>query len=126
MLPMSLYGLFFIITVELPDVESDTYGGKKNIVVNYGEKNAKIISLSATTTATLYFILMNYLELTNNEIYWIPFIVFSLIPFFASLISLLKNEKDHNDVIKQVMLNMVSLTIFLLLSIVNLFFQNIP
>lgn len=124
-LPLSFYGLFFIITVELPDVECDTLAKKKNIVVKFGNKIGKLISFAAVLSATIYFILMLYLKISNNLIDWTPVTIFSILPLFASIFSILWKNKNRKTLVKQVMLNMGSLTIFVILVIVSLFLQNI-
>jgi 1,4-dihydroxy-2-naphthoate octaprenyltransferase len=124
-IPLTIYGLFFIITVELPDKECDSLANKKTLVVKFGQKTAKQIAFLATLTATIYFILMATLKIANATIDWTPFITFSTIPLLASIISILENKNNPKKLTKQVMLNITSLTLFVTLSIVSLLIQNI-
>jgi len=124
-LPLTIYGLFFIITVELPDKECDSLANKKTLVVQYGRKTAKQIAFIATITATIYFIMMATLRIAYETIDWTPFIVFSMMPLLASTISILKNEKSQEPLAKQVMVNITSLTLFVTLSIISLLIQSI-
>jgi 1,4-dihydroxy-2-naphthoate octaprenyltransferase len=125
-LPLSFYGLFFIITVELPDVECDILGNKKNITTIFGVKRGKLISFTAVLSGTIYFLVMLYLKISNNLIDWTPIFIFSFLPLFASIISILWNNKNRKTLVKQVMLNMGSLTTFVIIIIVILFLQSIP
>lgn len=124
-LPLSFYGLFFIITVELPDVEWDTLGKKKNFVVKFGTGIGKLISFVSVLSATIYFLIMLFLRISNNLIDWTPIVIFSFLPLFVSMFSILLKNKNRKTLVKQVMFNMGSLTIFVILVIVNLLFQNI-
>lgn len=52
LLPAVCYGLAFILTVELPDREEDSAGGKQTLVVKKGRDAAARIILAACITAT--------------------------------------------------------------------------
>ena len=119
-IPLTIYGLFFIITVELPDKKSDTLANKKTIVVKYGERIAKQIAFLATLTATTYFIIMATLKIAYSTVDWAPFITFSILPLFTSMISIIKIKNNQESLTKQVMLNITSLTLFATLSIASL------
>ena len=124
-IPLTMYGLFFIITVELPDKECDNLANKKTLVVKYGRKTAKQIAFLATITATTYFIIMATLKIAYTTIDWTPFITFSIIPLLASIISIQKNKNNQKPLTKQVMVNRTSLTLFVTLSIISLLIQSI-
>ena len=119
-IPLTIYGLFFMITVELPDKKSDTLANKKTIVVKYGERIAKQIAFLATLTATTYFIIMATLKIAYSTVDWAPFITFSILPLFTSIISIIKIKNNQESLTKQVMLNITSLTLFATLSIASL------
>lgn len=119
-IPLSFYGLFFIITVQLPDMECDILALKKTLVVKFGLKIAKTISFLSTLTGTSYFVLMFYLKLAGKMFDWTPLIFFSFIPLLASTLSVLWNSSKRTTLIKQVMLNMVCLTAFVILTIIYL------
>jgi 1,4-dihydroxy-2-naphthoate octaprenyltransferase len=124
-IPLTIYGLFFIITVELPDKECDSLANKKTLVVKYGQKTASQIAFLATLTATIYFTIMATLKISYTTVEWTPFLTFSIIPLSASLISITKDENNQESLTKQVMLNITSLTLFVTLSIVSLLIQSI-
>ncbi len=124
-LPLSFYGLFFIITVELPDFENDIQAQKMNLVVKLGRKKGKIISLITTVMGTIYFALMLILETVNNLIDWTPIVFFSILPLLASIVSLLSKTNNRRVLIRRVMFNMTSLVLFILLIDLSLLFQFI-
>ena len=119
-LPLGCYGLFFIITVELPDVESDTLSHKTNFLVKWGRKAGRNICVAATIMGTVFMITLLFLGIT--EVIDIgSFVLFSLIPLIASITGLLINTHDRKVLVRQVMINMASMILFLVLIDVNLF-----
>jgi 1,4-dihydroxy-2-naphthoate octaprenyltransferase len=122
-LPLSCYGLFFIITVELPDLESDALANKKNLLVKWGRTTGKFISVLATGFGTLILTMLFVLGIANEVIDWKPFAVFSIFPLIASITALLWRTKKRKNMVKQVMVNMFSMIGFLFLMDITLFFQ---
>ena len=123
-LPLSCYGLFFIITVELPDVESDAVGQKKSLLVKLGRTAGKLISVATTLTGTICMTLLLFFRITNI-VDWTPFVAFSILPLIASISSLLLHANTRKILVRQVMFNMASMILFLFLIDVSLFFQYI-
>ena len=119
-LPLGCYGLFFIITVELPDVESDTLSHKTNFLVKWGRKAGRNICVAATIMGTIFMITLLFSGTT--EILDIgSFVLFSLIPLIASFTGLLINIHDRKVIVRQVMINMASMILFLVLINLTLF-----
>ncbi len=121
-LPLSCYGLFFIITVELPDVESDL-GHKKNLLVKYGRLAGKILSIAATLIGTVLLILLYLLRTPIAVVDWRPFVIFSFVPLFTSIFSGLYNTNSRKLLVRKVMFNMASMILFLFLINVSLILQ---
>ncbi len=47
-IPLMIFQLLFILSVQIPDKEADTLGGKKNLIVKYGRKlGFKLMGLSS-------------------------------------------------------------------------------
>lgn len=124
-LPLSCYGLFFIITVELPDLESDLLGHKKNLVVKFGRLSGKIVSIAATLMGTVLLISLFLSRIAIDFIDWSPFVIFSFIPLFTSVFSGLYNTNSRKLLVRKVMLNMASMILFLFLMDVTLTIQII-
>lgn len=122
-LPLSCYGLFFITTVELPDVESDTIGQKKNLLVKWGRTAGKAISVAATLTGTISIVALLLLERTIEIIDLRPFIMFSILPLMASISGLLLNTKNRRHLVRQTIINMASIILFLFFIDASLLFQ---
>jgi 1,4-dihydroxy-2-naphthoate octaprenyltransferase len=122
-LPLSCYGLFFIITVELPDVESDILGHKKNFLVIFGRTTGKTISVVATLIGTLSLALIFFFAPITEIVDVLPFVVFSSFPLLASIIGVLQLTNTRKITVNQVMFNMATMILFLLLIDMNLVFQ---
>jgi len=122
-LPLSCYGLFFIITVELPDVESDTIGQKKNLLVKGGRTAGKAISVAVTLTGTISIVALLLLERTLEIIDLRPFIMFSILPLMASISGLLLNTENRRHLVRQIIINMTSIILFLFFIDASLLFQ---
>jgi 1,4-dihydroxy-2-naphthoate octaprenyltransferase len=119
-LPLSCYGLFFIITVELPDVESDSNNHKKNFLVIWGRNAGRKICVAATIMGTAFMIIL--LISGKTEVFDMgSFALFSMIPLIASITGLLGNIDNRKLLVRQVIVNMTSMILFLLLIDASLF-----
>ena len=124
-LPLSCYGLFFILTVHLPDVESDTLAQKKNILVKLGTNSGKLVTVVATISGTFSLMMLLFFNISDGIIDWSPFVAFSILPLLASISSYLWRTMNRKYLVRQVMINMASMILFLLLMDMSLLFQNI-
>ncbi|MBN2014726.1 MAG: prenyltransferase [Candidatus Altiarchaeota archaeon] len=79
-IPLLLYGMVFILSVEIPDVEGDKIGGKKTWITQNGRTFGfwAIALLSLTATIHLFLIGCSIMAL------------FSLMPLVSGILSLLK------------------------------------
>lgn len=119
-IPLMLYELLFIINVEIPDMEADSFGGKKTAVVVYGRQFGFIIGAIAAVMATLSFIFMPLINLNIPHINWALVAIFSLIPLGLGVLSVRKKPVNRKSAIKLVNYNLLSLSIFIIL--VNTYF----
>jgi 1,4-dihydroxy-2-naphthoate polyprenyltransferase len=120
-IPLMLFMLFFIISVEVPDLEADKKGGKKTFIVRYGRKYGFWIIFISSSLATVFF-----LSFPNNLYYPINFniiAILSLIPTFCSILALLKRNYSRGDIISIVSRNVSSLILFI--SLVDIYFLAI-
>ncbi len=122
-LPLSCYGLFFIISVELPDVESDAVGQKKNLLVKWGRAAGKGICFLATLTGTVSMVTLLILGINKEIIDLRPFITLSILPLVASISGLILETNNRRRLVRQIMINMASIILFLFLVDVSLLFQ---
>ncbi len=122
-LPLSFYGLFFIITVESPDVESDALGRKKNLLVELGRTAGKAISVAATLAGTISIAALFFWGTTTEIIDLRPFMMVSFLPLMASIRGLLINTKNRRNLVRQTMINMTSMILALFFIDASLLFQ---
>jgi 1,4-dihydroxy-2-naphthoate octaprenyltransferase len=123
-LPLSCYGLLFILTVELPDVESDTAAQKKNLIVKWGRNAGKRVSFVVALVGTILLIMLCYSGTSQNILDLRPFVITSILPLISSLLYLLLNSENNRGVlVRQVMINMASMILFIFLINVSLLFQ---
>ncbi|MBN1110082.1 MAG: prenyltransferase [Methanomassiliicoccales archaeon] len=108
------YGAFFILSVEMPDVEGDRAGGKRNLLVRYGPDKGPLVSLLSVLTGSGLLAALTLWDPSGAPGYaWL--LLFSVLPLSAGLIGTLVDPLDREKVIGQVQLNFASLIIFLLL-----------
>lgn len=121
--PLVCYGLFFILTVELPDVECDTAAQKRNILVNWGTKAGKRISVLANILGTISLVTILFTGVVSKMFDPTLITAFSFLPLIASIISIKALTNNRGSVEKQVILNMASLILFLFLTDASLLLQ---
>jgi 1,4-dihydroxy-2-naphthoate octaprenyltransferase len=119
--PLVCYGLFFILTVELPDVICDTVAEKRNIFVKWGRKTGKSIAVLANVLGTLSLVTILLTGAAKN-FDPTPIAAFSVLPLISSVIGV---KARKNKVGKQVVFNIASLIIFLFLTDASLLLQLI-
>jgi 1,4-dihydroxy-2-naphthoate octaprenyltransferase len=122
-IPLTLYGIDFIITVEIPDMEGDIKGNKKTIVVKKGRKNSYRYIFFSLLGASLYFSIIYFLGLFSNYLNFFPLFIFSLIPLVFSFFILYKSQIEKIIATKYAISNIAMLSIFMVLT--NIYFVAI-
>jgi 1,4-dihydroxy-2-naphthoate octaprenyltransferase len=112
--PFSCYGLFFILTVEMPDLESDRISKKNNVIVKWGRKTGHILMSLSTGFATVSILVLDTSGLLAIYLPMGLFTTISLIPFFTALWGLIKNNDKRKFLDRLVKLNMFSIISFIL------------
>lgn len=115
--PLICYGLFFILTVELPDVESDAIAHKRNILVNWGTEIGKRICVFANVLGTISLTTISLTGVIGKSFDPPSKSIFSVFPLIASIVGV---NAHKNNIGKQIILNIISLILFLFLVDVNL------
>lgn len=115
-MPLCLYGLYFILTVELPDVEVDKLGGKINLLVLFNRKIGAAVSLTATLCGTCIFTFYSIQGTLGNQLDLRGVAALSLIPLAGTFYGLTRNYSSIKETLNQVKLNFASMMSFLLLS----------
>lgn len=121
-LPLMFYELFFILNVEIPDMEADSEGGKKNLVVNHGRKFGFILAATAALISTLIYLFTAQTGLYSN-LNWFVITIFSLIPLGIGILSAIKRPVKRIHAIKWVEYNIISLSVLIILINAYLIFK---
>jgi 1,4-dihydroxy-2-naphthoate polyprenyltransferase len=93
-LPLMLYGLAFILAVEIPDMESDRLGNKRTWVAQKGRSVGFIVIAASFLLATIFFLVFPWLI---SYIYPVNFRflgVLSLIPLGVGFFGLIKRPVE--------------------------------
>lgn len=108
-LPLFCYGLFFIVTVEMPDIESDRLAGRANLLVDHGLESGTKAALFATVLATVLLFAIAYSGFLGSTIDIWPLVFFSLLPLTIAAYGAVRDLRQRNKVLSQVKLNFSSL-----------------
>lgn len=110
--PQACYGLFFILTVELPDIECDSIAKKNSMFVKWGRKTGKSIGVFANILGTISLLIILLTGAVKN---FDPTLIaiFSVLPLIASIIG---TKTPKNNVNKNVSFNIASMILFLFLT----------
>jgi 1,4-dihydroxy-2-naphthoate polyprenyltransferase len=119
-LPLTLYGLAFILCVEIPDMETDRMGHKYTWVARrgrqFGFSAAAILSLAATLS---YFSIAT-LQVTRSSAEFLLLGLISLLPCAVSLLGLVLRPAGRVQATRLVNAIIVSIAVFYVLSDVYL------
>jgi 1,4-dihydroxy-2-naphthoate polyprenyltransferase len=120
-LPIMLFLLLFILSVEIPDREADLKGGKNTFIVRYGRVKSLILTVVASALASLSF-----LSLPNNlypPINLNLIALLSLIPLLSAFIAYLNRKTSLVTLSKYVNRNVTTLIVFV--TLVNAYFLTL-
>ncbi len=122
-LPLVLYGLAFILAVEIPDVEADRLGQKKTWVARRGRSFGFTAIAALMLAATLFFFSAAYL-FSNPASLDFRFLGFSsLLPLGAAILGLVRRPADRQAATRLVNVIMITLALFLILTDAYLVFS---
>jgi 1,4-dihydroxy-2-naphthoate octaprenyltransferase len=94
-IPLLFYGLSISFYLEIPDRDADTKGGKKTFVVRHGLYAGFFVGALCSICASLSYMVFSIFEFSSGMIqYWVIFL-FSLIPLFSCLYSVVKQKKEN-------------------------------
>ncbi len=83
-IPLLIYGAFFILSVELPDMETDSISGKKNFITKNGRKVSLKIIFLASLFATIIYVLFHFAGIFDSNINFLVVSALSLVPLMFS------------------------------------------
>jgi 1,4-dihydroxy-2-naphthoate octaprenyltransferase len=112
LVPLLLYSLSFIVNVEIPDMEGDIAGGKRNFVARKG-RAAGFLAIGFLCILTTMFLAM--LSVGHYQIDFRPALLFSLVPLMPALYGLIKRPTDRGAAVKLVKINVGCFLLFILM-----------
>lgn len=114
--PLMLYGLAFILSVEIPDMESDRLGNKRTWVVRKGRGFCFVMIAATLFLATLFFWCIPWIT-TRSYPLDIRFLgCLSLLPLGAGCVGLLKRPVEKRSATRVVNVILIALVTFCLLA----------
>ncbi len=115
-LPLICYGVFFILTVELPDVEVDASSDKTNLLVRNGRDLGWNLALVFTILGTVLLLTIALWDPYDGAIDLWYLTLLSLIPLASAVVPFVRYPTGRPRLERQVMANMTSIVLFLFLA----------
>jgi 1,4-dihydroxy-2-naphthoate octaprenyltransferase len=115
-IPLVLYGLAFILTVENPDMEADRLGDKRTWVARKGRSFGFAVTGAALLLASLFLFYLPWLTLRTYPVDFRFLGLLSLLPLGASCIGWLNQPLEKKPATRVVYWIMISLATFCLLA----------
>lgn len=121
--PSMLYGLAFILSVEIPDLEGDSLWKKNTLIVRTDRKVGFLMIASAYVVVTAYF---SVFSLITPLFFSLNFRFISLLSLLPSLMGLysLRRRTDDREIATSLATNNV-LVLFLFIVLINLYLLGI-
>ena len=114
-IPLIFYGLAFIVTVEIPDLEIDRMGKKYTWVTHIGRRNGFIIVVCMLLVATGLFYLFQWLYYLSFPVDFRLLGLFSLLPLGASILPILTTPIEPKIATRYVNGILICLALFFIL-----------
>ena len=113
--PLSCYGFLFILTVEMPDIDSDRAAKKTNVLVKLGLRTGMRLSLFSAMAGTLFLVAINLLGILAGKVdLWFA-AIFSLMPVVGVTSGLFADLNRRECLTRQITINMIAIILFLFL-----------
>jgi len=114
-LPLPLYGLAFILSVEIPDEEADRLGGKRTAVVRWGRRFAFTAIGVLYFLATCYFFSMAWLCSRTDPLDWNVPGLLSLLPLGAGIVGACTRPTQKQPATRMANAILITLMVFVVL-----------
>jgi 1,4-dihydroxy-2-naphthoate octaprenyltransferase len=122
LVPLLLYSLAFIVNVEVPDMEGDIAGGKRNFVARKGRVAGFLVIGLLCILATVF---LAVLSVGHYQIDFRPALLFSFLPLLPALYGLIKRPADRDIAVQLVQINVGCFLLFILLMDAYLMFIHL-
>jgi 1,4-dihydroxy-2-naphthoate octaprenyltransferase len=122
-IPFGLLGLTVILNFEIPDLEADLSGGKKNLIVLKGRLFSFSIIMLLYALATSYFFVLAYSGWNSDKFNFLFIALLLLIPTVLSFIAVIKKPVLREKATKYAILNAIAG--FTVTSLITLYFTLI-
>jgi len=110
--PLMLYGLAIILTVEIPDMESDRLGSKRTWIARKGRGFGFAMIAASFLLATLFFLIYPWLTSRNFPLDYRVLGSLSLLPLGVGCVGLIKSPIEKRPATRVVNEIMIALIIF--------------
>jgi len=111
-IPLTLYGMAFIISVEIPDMEADLLGGKNTLVSRKGRPSGFVAVGLFMLAASVYFAGVEWLWAGAYPVDFRVLILLSCLPLGTGVVGAARKPVDRAAATKLVNLIVVSLIVF--------------
>ncbi len=117
-IPLLLYGVYFILSVEMPDMETDNLSGKKSFVTKYGRKLTLKMIFSAALFSCITYLVFHFGHIFDYNINFLVVAVLSLVPVLLGLLGINKDSREGS--VRNAFANLNGLILFAALT--NVYF----
>ncbi|MBN2599138.1 MAG: prenyltransferase [Candidatus Thermoplasmatota archaeon] len=107
-IPFGFLGLTVILNFEIPDMEADLHGGKRNLIVNIGRRSSFITIFCLYFITLVYFLILTEMQLFNNVVNLWLISLLVCIPLVASLLPVMKKSFEREAATKFAIRNAVA------------------
>jgi len=114
-LPLSCYGLLFILTVEMPDIDADRLGKKITALVKWGVKTGVSISFCSALVGTLSLAIIHFSGVSTGILDVGPLAMFSALPLASAASGYHEDFDGRQRLTRHVNTNMTAMILFVLL-----------
>jgi 1,4-dihydroxy-2-naphthoate octaprenyltransferase len=115
-IPLMLYGLAFILSVEIPDLEMDLQGHKSTLVSRQGRRFGFIGAGLSVILATAYFIIFPSLTARTYPVDFRILGLLSLLPLAAGIVAIINHPLERQPATKIVNAIILSIATFFILA----------
>jgi len=118
--PLLFLGLFFIVSVELPDAGTDRHTGKRTLVIRFGPRTALAFGTAGAFFASVGFLAAAFIGF-RPVMFFAAASVASLVPVLMGIAGIVQGAGDFQAAEAITGRNIASLVVFCLASVAALF-----